>query len=201
MSRVEHLAEDLTNGTRLYRTSELRKQGISSRDIKALLEIGVMERLQRGLYLVGADQAYSEFSDFAEVSKMVSKGVICLYSALAYYDLTTFVPPDVYVALPPGAWRARLEYPPVQYFTFSGIMYELGLETVTINNTPVRIYDREKTICDCFRFRNRLGLDSALEGLKFYMRSPHANINKLMDYARQCRVRTILTPYLEVLLA
>jgi len=200
-SRIERLSHQLTKKPGLYRTAELRKQRISSRDVEQLIEAGVIQRLQRGLYRVGPDNTFSPFASFAEAFKMIPEGIICLHSALAYHDLTTFVPADVYVAVPQGAWHPQFDYPPVRYFTFSSTTYTLGRITINIDGEEIAIYDQEKTICDCLRFRKRLGLDVALEGLKAYLRKPGHDIQKLIDYAVLCRIHSVMNAYLEGLLA
>ncbi len=134
------------------------------------------------------------------VALKVPAGVICLISALAYHELTTQIPHEVYLALPRGAEPPRLEHPPLRLFWFTGKAFTEGVETHEVDGVPVRIYGAEKTLADCFKYRNKIGLDTAIEALKRYVRGRHTQIDTLMSYARICRVEKVMRPYLEALL-
>src|SRR5205807_1869515 len=126
---------------------------------------------------------------------------ICLISALSFFELTTEIPHEVYIALPgPGTAKARqphLDYPPVRVFRFSGAAFSEGIETHIVDGVGIKIYSPAKTIADCFKFRNKIGLDVALEALKLYRRKKEFQMRTLLYYARICRVEKIMTPYLE----
>jgi predicted transcriptional regulator of viral defense system len=162
-------------------------------------DTGVLEMVSRGLYRLRDLPALGN-PDVVTIAKRVPDGVVCLISALAYHKLTTQVPHEVYVALEKGARAPRIDYPPVRLFWFSGEAFSDGIETRKVDGTPVRIYGPEKTIADCFKFRNKLGMDVVLEALKLWRERRGRNVQVLLKHARQCRVERIMRPYLEALL-
>lgn len=180
------------------RQTELREHGFQSRDITALYEKGVLEKVQPGLYKL-ADSSVT--SGFVDVSKAMPQAVIALVSALAYYEFTTFNPSKVHLAIPNDAKPAKLNFPPVEVYYFRKNQYEVGIEEETIQGHSVKIYNKEKTVCDMFRYRNKLGEDLALEGLKNYVNSSGANLNELQKYMRICRVKTVMKPYLKAIVS
>ncbi|RLS59370.1 MAG: transcriptional regulator [Planctomycetota bacterium] len=137
---------------------------------------------------------------FPTVALKIPNGVLCLISALAWHELTTQIPHEICVAIPRGAEPPRLSYPPVRHFWFSGPAYSEGIETHAVDGVPVRIYSREKTLADCFKHRNRIGLDTVLEALKAYRQQGRVNVESLLHYADICRVKRIIRPYLEAVL-
>jgi len=183
----------------VLRTSEALRLGIHPRTLYAMRDQGLLERLSRGLYRL-ADLPPLGNPDLVAVALKVPGGVICLISALAYHELTTQIPHEVYLALPRGAEPPRLEHPPVRVFWFTGKAFTEGVETHKVDGVPVRIYGAEKTLADCFKYRNKIGLDTAVEALRRYVRGRHARIDTLMGYARICRVEKVMRPYLEALL-
>ncbi len=130
----------------------------------------------------------------------VPAGVVCLISALAFHNLTTQIPHKVYMALPTDVKKPRIDYPPIEVIWLSEKTYSSGMEEHTIEGVKVRIYNREKTVADCFRFRNKIGQDIALEALKDYLRRPDRNIEHLLNYARINRVHNVMMPYLKAAL-
>jgi predicted transcriptional regulator of viral defense system len=162
-------------------------------------DIGLILRESRGLYRL-ADMEPGSFTDLTQVSLRVPKGVICLISALSFHDLTTQIPHLVYVALPIHAEKPRLEYPPIRLFWLSPKTYSAGIEQHALDGITVRIYSIEKTLTDCFKYRNKIGLDVALEALREYRRRGAININSLIHYARVNRVERVIKPYLEAIL-
>jgi predicted transcriptional regulator of viral defense system len=130
----------------------------------------------------------------------IPKGVICLISALSYHEITTEIPHQIYVALPRGAEPPRLDYPPLRIFWFSGPAFDEGIEDHVVDGIPVRVYSPEKTIADCFKYRNKIGLDVVLEALKFYRQRKRFKVDELMRYARVCRVEKVMRPYVEAVL-
>lgn len=183
----------------VMRTSEALRLGIHPRTLYAMRDEGLLERLGRGLYRL-ADLPPLGNPDLVAVALKVPGGVICLISALAYHELTTQIPHEVYLALPRGAEPPRLEHPPVRVFWFTGKAFTEGVETHEVDGVPVRIYGAEKTLADCFKYRNKIGLDTAVEALRRYVRGRRARIDTLMTYARICRVEKVMRPYLEALL-
>ena len=181
------------------RTSEALCLGISPRTLYELRDAGVLEKLCRGLYRLAELPALSS-PDLAIIAFKIPQAVICLVSALALHELTTQVPHAVNIALPRGARRPRLDYPPLRVFWFSGPAWSEGVEPYPIGQTSVRIYCPEKCVADGFKYRRKIGLDVAIETLKLYRQSPRFDVSKLLHYARICRVESVMKPYLEALL-
>lgn len=182
----------------LLRTSQALALGISPRTLYALRDSGELARLSRGLYRL-SDLPSLGSADLAQVALRVSQGVICLISALAVHELTTQIPHQVYVALPNHAETPRLEYPPLRLVWLSGQVYTAGIETHTMDGIPVRVYSIAKTVADCFKFRNKVGLDVALEALKECLGRRRCSVEDLLQYARIDRVERVMRPYLEAL--
>jgi predicted transcriptional regulator of viral defense system len=181
------------------RTSEALRLGISPRTLYALRDAGVLEALARGLFRL-ADLPPLSNPDLVIVAHKIPQGVVCLVSALAFYELTTQIPHAVDVALESGSTRPRLAFPPIRVFWFSGAAWSQGVERHALDGTSVRIYGPEKSVADAFKFRRRLGIDLAIEALKAYRTRSNFNVNKLLHYARICRVEQVISPYLEALL-
>ncbi len=180
-------------------TSEALALGIHPRTLYALRDAGTLERLARGLYRL-AELPPLTHPDLVTVALKVPAGVICLVSALAFHELTTQIPHAVDVAVQQGSQRPRLEYPPLRVFRFSGAAWTEGVETVTLDDVPVRITHPAKSVADSFKYRHKLGLDLALEALKAYREHVAFDVTTLLHYARICRVEEVLKPYLEALL-
>lgn len=176
---------------------ELKGGGFQTRDIKALVDSGFIEKVKSGLYKL-SDLNISEMS-YVDVSKSVPKGIICLISALEYHNLSTSNPWQVHVAIPHAEKEVKLIFPPVQFYYFRQRFYDIGIEEIKTNVGSFKIYNAEKTICDMFRYRKKLGENLALEGLKNYLKRKDASINKLWDYAIKCRVKTIMHPYIKAI--
>jgi len=190
---------------------ELKAASFQTRDIARLLKEGTIIKVKPGLYrlvtlgdvvirlprIKGSGSTISQ--ELIDVSKALPDGVICLASALAFYDLTTFNPSEIYVAIPNAAKVPKIDYPPLRVFYFRERFYKPGIEKIEVPNCTIRIYNKEKTICDMFRYRNKYGEDLALEGLKTYLSRKEANVNKLRKYAEICQVKTIMMPYLKAL--
>jgi len=173
----------------ILRTAEALRLGIHPRTLYAMRDSGVLEQLSRGLY---------RLADLPPLSN--PQAVICLVSALAFHELTTQIPHAVDIALHNRAQRPRLDYPPLRIFWFSGPAWSEGVETHLVDNVPVRIYGPEKSIADSFKYRRKIGLDVALEALRLYRQHRDFDVNKLLHYARVCRVEKVVRPYLEALL-
>jgi predicted transcriptional regulator of viral defense system len=185
--------------TRYVKTGELLQGRIHQRDIKALIEEGVLIKIKNGLYR-NVEAPLISNQGFVDAALSIRDGVICLLSALAFYELTTFNPTFISVAVPRGTWKPKIEYPPVEVYYFSGEQFEAGIEQVSIENFNIRIYSPEKTICDCFRYRNKLGLDIAREGLMEYLKKKNRSLEKLLHYAEICRVKSLIQTWLNALI-
>jgi predicted transcriptional regulator of viral defense system len=183
----------------IIRTSDAIRAGIHPRTLYAMLEAGVVERLSRGLYRL-VDLPPLGNPDLVSVALRVPHGVICLVSALAYYELTTQVPHEIYLAVPRKAAAPTIDFPPARIFHFSGKSYSEGIQKEKVDDIYARIYKPAKTISDCFKYRNKIGLDVALEALKLYRESEHFSVDEVLHFARLCRVEKVMRPYLEALL-
>jgi predicted transcriptional regulator of viral defense system len=179
---------------------ELKKASYYSRDISNLLKEGVIEKIKPGLYRLSELPVKVTFREsLVDVCHAVPECVICLTSAFEYHDLTTFNPSEVSIAIPHANRAPRIMNPPVKTYYFRSRFFALGIETYKAKAGIIRVYNKEKTICDMFRYRNKLGEDLAIEGLKNYLRSKDANLKVLQEYAIKCQVKTILIPYLRAL--
>jgi len=180
------------------RPRDLERRGIPHDYLQRLIAEGLLERSARGLYrLVGSD--VTEFHSLAEVSTRVPQGIVCLLSALRFHNLTTQTPFEVWLALPTQARRPQTTDLPIHVVHFSGDALTAGVEEHTIEGVPVRVYNPAKTVADCFKYRNKIGLDVALEALRETWRERRATIDELWRYGRVCRVANIMRPYLESL--
>jgi predicted transcriptional regulator of viral defense system len=175
------------------------RAGIHRRTLYQLRDARAIEQLSRGLYRL-ADAPPLGNPDLVTVALRVPKGVVCLISALAFHELTTQVPHEVSIAISRNSEPPRIDYPPVRVFRFSPHPFAAGVETHRLDGVPVRVYSREKTLADCFKYRNSIGLDTALEAVRLYRQQGRVNVNRLMEYAKVCRVTQVMRPYLEALL-
>lgn len=180
----------------ILRTSEALQQGIHRRTLYAMRDAGVLERLNRGLYRLAALPSLTD-PDLVIIAHKIPAGVICLISALSFHAITKQIPHAVYVALKRGAERPRLRYPPTQMFWFSGEAFTAGVEQHQIDGTAVRLYCIEKTLADCFKYRNKIGLDTTLEALTLYLERRKPDLKALNQFARVCRVEKVMRPYIE----
>jgi predicted transcriptional regulator of viral defense system len=180
-------------------TNRLKESGIHPRDIKALTAEGLLIRIKNGLYRYTGGAAIPD-QGFVDVSLAVPGGVICLLSALSFYQLTTFNPTFISVAIHRKQWKPRLEYPPVEFFYFSESLFRTGIDEITIGGYKVPVYCPEKTICDSFRYRDKLGLDTAKEALTEYLKRKDRSIETLLKYAAICRVKPMMETWLHALL-
>ncbi|MBI5853467.1 MAG: type IV toxin-antitoxin system AbiEi family antitoxin domain-containing protein [Planctomycetes bacterium] len=181
------------------RTMQAVRLGVHPRTLYAMRENGILDQLARGLYRL-ADLPPLGTPDLVAVAKLVPAGVVCLISALSFHELTTQIPHAVHVAIPRGAETPRVDHPPLRVFRFGGESFGAGIDEHEIDGVKIRIYGPAKTIADCFKFRNVVGSDTALEGLKLYLNSKHASVDELMRCARMCRVAAVMRPYVEALL-
>ena len=183
----------------IVRTKDALALGIHPRTLYELRDSSRLEQLSRGLYRL-ADLDPLSNPDLVTVSVKIPQGVLCLISALDWHGLTTQIPHEVYVALPRGVTTPRLDYPPVRIFRFGGGVYEQGIETHSLDGVEIRVYNREKTLADCFAHRNKIGIDVCIEAIREYRRQGKINATALSRYGKLCRVHRIMRPYLEAIL-
>jgi predicted transcriptional regulator of viral defense system len=199
LSSIERAKAAFKRTGGLMRMSMAIKAGIHRDTLRKLVEEGEIQRVTRGLYqLVGAKQ--STHPDLVIVASKAPEAVVCLISALSFHDLTTQIPHEVHVAVDRHAEPPRIDYPPIRVYRFSGAAFSEGIETRRIGTVHVKTYSREKTLADCFKYRNKIGLDTCLEALRTYKTQRRFNSDLLLKYAGVCRVTRVMRPYLEALL-
>ena len=183
----------------LLRASEAIRLGIPEHMVYEMVQKGELIKEARGVYRL-TDRDPLGNPDLVQVSLLVPKGVICLISALYFYELTTQIPHSIYVALPQNAGRPRLKHPPLEVFWVTTSLHSVGVDVHVLDGVKVKIYNREKTVADCFKFRKRIGEDIALEALKDYVNQPNLDVVKLLQHAKLNRVEKRIMPYLKSLL-
>lgn len=198
---MEKLTKIFRKNSGYARMNELRRSGIQTRDIAKAVESNIIDKIKPGLYKL-VDYPWDEHESFADVCNANKKAVICLLSAASYYELTTFTPFEIYVAVPNNTDKFILEYPPINVYYFGDNYYEPGIETLKTKSGTIRIYNKEKTICDLFRYINKLGEDVTFESLKEYLRNKkNRNIPKLLKYSEICRVKKKIEPMARIILS
>jgi len=165
-----------------------------------LTDENIVRKIKRGLYYWN-DYKIDIQKELVEVAKIVPKGVICLLSALSYYEVITYNPWENYIAIYRDDFKPSIpDYPPIKVLYFAEKQYRTGIKEISIQGNIIKIYDLEKTICDCIRYRNKIGIDIVKEALNEYIKKKEKNINKLIEYAKITGVYSIVKKYLEVLL-
>lgn len=190
--RLLHLASQRG----LVRPADLDSQGIPRVYLTRLTARGKLEKAGRGLYRL-PDSNTSEGESLALVSTRVPQAVFCLLTALQFHELTTQLPRQVWIALPKGSHAPRIDYPPIKMVQYSGAAFTEGIETHHRDQAELRVYSVAKTVVDCFKHRNKIGLDVALEALRDARRQKKASADDLWRYAKICRVTNVMRPYLE----
>jgi predicted transcriptional regulator of viral defense system len=163
-----------------------------------LVRQGRLERVGRGLY-ASPGRLASEHGSMAEVAHRHSQAVVCLLSALRVHGLTTQSPFELWLAIPNKSRAPRIDYPPLRIVRFSGVGLTEGVEEHRIDGVAVRVTSLERTVADCFKFRNKIGLDVALEALRESWAARRVTMDELWRYAVQCRVANVMRPYMESL--
>lgn len=190
------LALELIQRMGIVRARDLRAKKIPTDYLDRLHRRGLIERVARGVY-AWPDADLGEHQTLVEASVQVPKGVICLISALEFHGLTTQQAHEVWLAIPPDAWLPKIEQPKVRIVRFSGVAFTRFAETHSIHGLPVRVYSPAKTVADCFKYRNKIGIDVALESLRDCLRKRKATVDELFAAARVCRMTEVMRPYLE----
>lgn len=178
------------------RSSDAFARGVQPRTLYQMRDDGLLVQEGRGLYRLADEQVWSD-PDLAIVSLQIPKGVVCLISALYFHQITTQIPHEVYMALPKDSEKPRLQYPPVRFFWISPKPFQAGIETYEKDHISIRVYGVAKTIADCFKFRNKIGLDIAIEALREGLRQKKCTPNDIQKFARINRVARVIRPYLE----
>ena len=182
----------------LIRARELSALGIPRHCLSSLVETGELQRVSRGVYASSSSNPTIRRT-LAEAARRVPRGVVCLLSALRFHDLTTQLPSRVWLAIDTKAWRPKEDVLPLQIVHFSGQALTEGVKTHTIENVKVRVYSAAKTVADCFKYRNKIGIDVALEALRDSQKKNKCTMDEIWHFARICRVAKIMQPYLEAI--
>lgn len=191
-------ALELASQRGLLRASHLQELGIARVVLSRLTASGQLERVGRGVYRL-PDAQGAEHESLATIAVKVPQAVFCLLTALQIHELTTQLPRQVWIAMPQGSHVPKMDYPPVKMVQFSGEAYAQGIEVVRADQVELRVYGVAKTIADCFKHRNKVGLDVAIEALREALAANKTNANDLWRFAKICRVANVMRPYLEAL--
>ncbi len=190
--------QDLASRTSLLSVSQLREEGIARPQISRLVAAGHLKRVGRGLYAL-PDYQPSEHGLLASVAQRAPKVVFCLLTALSFHELTTQAPFEVWIAIGNKEHPPRIDFPPLRVLHFSALALTSGVEIHTVEGVQVRLTSVARTVADCFKFRNKIGLDVALEALRDSWRERRVTMDDLWRAARVCRVTNVMRPYLESL--
>ncbi len=196
-SKTEQVLE-LARQQGILRPRDLEEHGLHYEYLRRLEERGLLLRSGRGIYTL-AEADLSERQTLIEACKRVPGGVVCLLSALRFHDITTQAPFEVWLAIHHKARSPREDMIPMRIVYMSGKAFEAGIETHEIKGVEIKVFDLAKTVVDCFKFRNKIGLDVALEALKESRRERRVTMDQLWYYAKICRVSKVMRPYLEAL--
>ena len=188
----------LTRKLGVLRPRDLESVGVPRVYLKQLVESGELLKTGRGLY-VAAGTDLTENHSLAEAAKLSPKGVICLLSALRFHGLTTENPAAVWIAIPRGARPPKSGAPALRPVRFSGQMMTAGIDRHDIQGVSVPVYCVAKTVADCFRFRNRIGVNIAIEALRDAWRNKKVTADELWKHAKICRVLNVMRPYFDSL--
>jgi predicted transcriptional regulator of viral defense system len=183
----------------IVRPADLEARGIPRGQLYRLVRDGLVERQTRGIYVTSHHPFTAEHT-LAQVAKRVPGGAFCLLTALRFHGLTTQNPAEVWIALPEKARKPRLDYPRLRVARFSGAALTEGIETRQVEGVEVRVYSAAKTVADCFKYRNKVGIDVAIEALRDFSRRHRGGATELAPFARICRVTRVMQPYLEAVL-
>lgn len=189
---------ELIRSRAVVRPRDLASAGIRRGYLTILCKRGLIERVGRGLYRA-VDAEFTQHQSLVEVAKRVPHAVVCLLSALSFHELTTQNPHQVWIAIGERAWRPEIDTWSIRIFRFSGAALEYGIEEHDIDGVPVKVYSPAKTVADCFKYRNKIGLDVALEALRDCWRQRKATMDQLWKAAAVCRVSKVMRPYMESL--
>ncbi|TKJ47050.1 transcriptional regulator [Candidatus Aerophobetes bacterium Ae_b3a] len=181
------------------RFSAILKAGFHPDSLSALEKEGRVEKIARGLYRV-TNYTPGSHPDLVIASLQAPRGVICLFSALSFYEATNEIPHYVDIAIPQGTHANRIKYPPVRFYRFAPKTWKAGIENHEIEGRRIKVYSLAKTIADCFKFRNKIGIDPARDALKVAVTEKGIKLKEIMQYAKICRVDNIVKPILEAMI-
>jgi len=189
---------DLATQRGLIRPRDLDERGLPSVALTRLVRQGLLTRVGRGLYAIPG-RSVSEHGSLAEISRKHPQAIVCLLSALRVHDLTTQSPFEIWLAIPNKARAPKMDYLPLRIVRFSGAALTDGIEDHQVDGVFVRVTNVARTVADCFKFRNKIGLDVAMEALQEAWRAKRVTMDELWRFASLCRVANVMRPYLESL--
>ncbi len=189
---------EFINERGIIRPQDFVSQKWTRMHLQRLVEKGQIKKIGRGLYS-SIDSVVTENHSLAEVAKLAPNSVICLISALQFHNLTTQIPWQVWIAIDNKAARPMIAYPPLKIISMTGESLVSGINEHKIEGVPVKIFSPAKTVADCFKFRNKIGLDVAIEALRESLDRKQATIDEIWKYAGVCRVRRVMQPYMEAM--
>ncbi len=195
---IRHAADVFRQAGGTLKTREAVQRGVHHSTLYGMRDSGILEQLTRGVYRLAELHAPSRY-DVVAVAERVPGAVLCLVSALDFHEIGTQIPSAVNIAIGPKDRRPRLEYPPIRVYRMSGDALTGGVEHHSIDGTDVTVFNPAKTVADCFKFRNKVGLDVALEALRETLRYRKATRDEIMRYATIDRVSKIVRPYIEAM--
>lgn len=190
---------ELAESQGILRTRDLAPHGIRREWLVQLVERGLLTRLDKGLYTL-PDADFGENQTLAEAAVRVPQGVVCLLSAIRFHEIGMADPFEIWMAIDNKAHRPRISYPPLRIVRVSGEAFTAGIESHAIDGVTIRIYSAAKTVADCFKYRNKVGLDVALEALRECLRKRKSTVDQIWQYAKICRVTNVMQPYLEAIM-
>lgn len=182
----------------IMRTSEALNEGIHSRTLYWMRDHGYINQLERGVYQINDEEMLSN-PDLAVIGTKVPDAKICLISALDFHNMTTEIPHKVHIALSRKHWKPKLDYPPIQVYRFSEKSLLKGVKSYVIDGVKIQVYNPAKTIADCFKFRNKIGIEVAIEALKNGLKEQKTSYSDILKYADICRIKNVIRPYLETI--
>ena len=194
------IAHTVLKARGIARLTELRAEGVTAATMSRMERDGEVLRLARGLYQL-PDSPLDAHHSLAEAAKRVPKGVICLVSALAFHQLTDQLPRQVWIAIGQKDWAPKADGTPVRLVRFTDRLLTEGVESHTVEGVPIKVFGVAKTIADCFRYRNKIGLSVAIEGLQEALRQRKTTPGEIARQAERGAVATVIRPYLEALTA
>ncbi len=189
---------ELVRRAGVLRARDLDQHGIPRQYLRILEQAGKVQRVGRGLYMLANAEA-TEHHTIAQACKRVPQGVICLLTALRMHNLTTQLPHEIWMAIDRKSWRPVVDDIPLRIVRFSGTALSTGIERRRIEGVEVQVYGPAKTVADCFKYRNKIGLDVAMEALRDCWRQKKATMDELWKAAQVCRVAAVMQPYMESL--
>lgn len=197
MNRTDQILE-MAKEKGIVSAKDVTKAGISRSYLPRLCKEGLLVRSMPGLYML-PDAPLTEHINLIQIAKKIPEAVVCLISALSFYEITTQLPSEIWIAIPRNSSRPQIKYPPLNLTFLSKVPYSFGIEEHNINGVTVKVYSLAKTVADCFKFRSKVGLDVAIEAMKEALSARKVTVDELVQAARINRVFQVMRPYLEAI--